>query len=80
MQIVIGTRAGGQNGWLGMLWMLVNLQSAMLPYKQHQGHARLIAMKLSDNQLYSKRMDWQGESTQYCKKSRNSSISEVMLS
>ena len=38
------------------------------------GHARLTILKLSDNQLYSGRTIWHGQSDQYCTKPLNSSL------
>jgi len=38
-------------------------QLAMLPYIGRRGRAQLTIMKLSDNQLCSRRTVWQGQST-----------------
>ena len=50
----------------GMLWTMVLPYSAMLRYIGVQCYTWLtVVLRLSDNQLYSRRMVWQGQSNQH---------------
>ena len=70
LRILTGTRAGGRMD-CPIPWMLVILQSATLPYVGRRGHTGLTVLRLSDNQLCSRRTVWQGQSNQYCTKRLN---------